>query len=138
MSENAKRDLRPVTARQGECARIILNYFEENGYWPSYKYIATTMGGIGKNAVFGHINALAAKGILESVPNTARAYRLLPLHHTILGVKGSTDGEIVSARGHGQGPGAPGLAGAGDVGPGDVEGRKGKADSGRGSVRKKR
>jgi len=68
---------RPLTARQMLCAKIILDYHSNNGYWPLLSDVAEAMGGINRSAVAGHLKALKAKQILESV--ASRAFKILPL-----------------------------------------------------------
>ena len=59
------------------CAKIILDYHSNNGYWPLLSDVAEAMGGINRSAVAGHLKALKAKQILESV--ASRAFKILPL-----------------------------------------------------------
>lgn len=66
-----------LTNRQKECLDFIIEHQEDNGYSPSIRQIADAMGGIGTNAVFGHLMALENKGYIERVAGLARAIRIL-------------------------------------------------------------
>jgi SOS-response transcriptional repressor LexA len=68
---------RPLTTRQMLCAKIILDYHSNNGYWPLLSDVAEAMGGINRSGVAGHLKALKTKQILESV--ASRAFKILPL-----------------------------------------------------------
>jgi repressor LexA len=66
-----------LTKRQEECLDFIVEHQEKQGYSPSIRQIAESMGGIGTNAVFGHLMALEAKGYIERPSGIARAIRVL-------------------------------------------------------------
>lgn len=66
-----------LTARQEQCLDYIVEHQEKEGYSPSIRQIADSMGGIGTNAVFGHLMALEAKGYIERPAGLARAIRVL-------------------------------------------------------------
>lgn len=66
-----------LTERQKQCLDIIADHQEEKGYSPSIRQIADAMGGIGTNAVFGHLMALETKGYIEREAGLARAIRIL-------------------------------------------------------------
>jgi repressor LexA len=66
-----------LTDRQKECLDYIIEFQEKRGYSPSIRQIADEMGGIGTNAVFGHLMALESKGYIEREAGLARAIRIL-------------------------------------------------------------
>lgn len=66
-----------LTDRQKQCLDFIADHQDEKGYSPSIRQIADFMGGIGTNAVHGHLMALEAKGYIEREAGLARAIRIL-------------------------------------------------------------
>lgn len=66
-----------LTDRQKECLDFIAEHQDDKGYSPSIRQIADHMGGIGTNAVFGHLMALESKGYIEREAGLARAIRIL-------------------------------------------------------------
>jgi repressor LexA len=67
-----------LTQRQKECLKAIERISRSNGYPPSMREISDALGGISTNAVFGHLNALQAKGYIKRDPAIARSIQLVP------------------------------------------------------------
>ncbi len=62
--------------------RAILDYMKahvsEHSYWPSIRDIQAKFRFASTNAVFGHLQALERKGVLQRIPGAARAYKIAP------------------------------------------------------------
>jgi SOS regulatory protein LexA len=62
--------------------RAILDYMKahvaEHTYWPSIRDIQAKFRFASTNAVFGHLQALERKGVLQRIPGAARAYKIVP------------------------------------------------------------
>ena len=62
--------------------RAILDYMKahvaEHSYWPSIRDIQAKFRFASTNAVFGHLQALERKGVLQRIPGAARAYKIVP------------------------------------------------------------
>lgn len=62
--------------------RAILDYMKahvaEHSYWPSIRDIQAKFRFASTNAVFGHLQALERKGVLQRIPGAARAYKMVP------------------------------------------------------------
>ena len=60
--------------------RAILDYMKahvaEHTYWPSIRDIQAKFRFASTNAVFGHLQALERKGVLQRIPGAARAYKI--------------------------------------------------------------
>jgi len=67
----------PLTARQSEILEVIRNYVAETGRPPSRPELAKMLGISSTNGVFKHLDALAKKGAIELVTNTARGIRVV-------------------------------------------------------------
>ena len=65
-----------LTARQAEILEVIRGYVAENGRPPSRPELARMLGIASTNGVFKHLDALARKGAIELLPNSARGIRV--------------------------------------------------------------
>ena len=66
-----------LTARQAEILEVIRGYVAETGRPPSRPELAKMLGIASTNGVFKHLDALARKGAIELLPNSARGIRVL-------------------------------------------------------------
>ncbi|QJR15108.1 transcriptional repressor LexA [Usitatibacter palustris] len=66
-----------LTARQAEILDIIRRHIAETGVPPSRPELSKMLGIASTNGVFKHLAALAKKGAIELVPNSARGIRLV-------------------------------------------------------------
>jgi repressor LexA len=66
----------PLTARQAEILEIIRSHVAETGRPPSRPELAKLLGIASTNGVFKHLDALARKGAIELLPNSARGIRV--------------------------------------------------------------
>jgi repressor LexA len=66
----------PLTARQAEILEIIRGHVAETGRPPSRPELARMLGIASTNGVFKHLDALARKGAIELLPNSARGIRI--------------------------------------------------------------
>ena len=62
--------------------QAILDYMKahvvQHSYWPSIRDIQAKFRFASTNAVFGHLQALERKGVLQRIPGAARAYKIAP------------------------------------------------------------
>lgn len=65
--------IQDLTDRQKEIVSHISAYHTRNGYSPSVRDLSDLMGGISTNAVHGHIEACARKGLVTRHPKIARS-----------------------------------------------------------------
>jgi repressor LexA len=69
--------MKSLTERQKECLKAIKAIARTKGYPPSMREISDALGGISTNAVFGHLEALQAKGYIKRDPSIARSIQVL-------------------------------------------------------------
>lgn len=69
--------MRLLTARQREILDLIRQWLREEGVPPTIAEIGDALGLRSSNAVRGHLQALARKGLIELRPSLARGIRLL-------------------------------------------------------------
>ena len=67
----------PLTPRQAEILEAIRNHISETGRPPSQPELSKVLGIASTNAVFKHLAALAKKGAIELIPNSARGIRVM-------------------------------------------------------------
>lgn len=67
----------PLTARQAEILEAIRQHVAETGVPPSRPELAKALGIASTNGVFKHLDALAKKGAIELIPNSARGIRVM-------------------------------------------------------------
>jgi SOS-response transcriptional repressor LexA len=70
---NTPSTIQDLTDRQREIVGHISAYHIRNGYSPSVRDLSDLMGGISTNAVHGHIEACARKGLVSRHPKIARS-----------------------------------------------------------------
>jgi len=58
--------LPPLTKKQKEVLNAIENFIQENGYTPSYREIAETLGLSSPSTVHQHVQALCEKGVINT------------------------------------------------------------------------
>lgn len=66
-----------LTQRQKECLKAIKVAKAQKGYAPSYRELSDALGCISTNAVFGHLNALQAKGYITRDAAIARSIQIV-------------------------------------------------------------
>jgi len=66
-----------LTQRQKECLKAIKVAKAQRGYAPSYRELSEALGCISTNAVFGHLNALQAKGYITRDTAIARSIQIV-------------------------------------------------------------
>ena len=83
--------------------KAILDYMKahmtENSYWPSIRDIQAKFRFASTNAVYGHLQALERKGVLQRIPGAARAYKIAvepeaDLSETVIRYEGPGDDAI--------------------------------------------
>jgi repressor LexA len=67
----------PLTRRQAEILEAIRQQIAETGVPPSRPELAKALGIASTNGVFKHLDALAKKGAIELIPNSARGIRVM-------------------------------------------------------------
>jgi repressor LexA len=67
----------PLTPRQAEILEAIRQQIAETGVPPSRPELAKALGIASTNGVFKHLDALAKKGAIELIPNSARGIRVM-------------------------------------------------------------
>ena len=83
--------------------KAILDYMKahvsEHSYWPSIRDIQAKFRFASTNAVFGHLQALERKGVLQRIPGAARAYKVAPeaaedLSETVIRYEGPDENSV--------------------------------------------
>ena len=83
--------------------KAILDYMKahvsEHSYWPSIRDIQAKFRFASTNAVFGHLQALERKGVLQRIPGAARAYKVAPeaaedLSETVIRYEGPDENAV--------------------------------------------
>jgi repressor LexA len=69
--------MQALTSRQSEILDFIQTRSRDTGYPPTHEDIVQAFGFSSRNAARDHLQALARKGYIELVPNSARGIRML-------------------------------------------------------------
>lgn len=88
--------MKSITPRQQEILDHIRQTLRQSGVPPTIAEIADALGIKSTNAVRGHLQALARKGVIELMPSLARGIRLL--EHRILDDALSVIGRVAAGR----------------------------------------
>lgn len=67
-----------LTQKQQAILDYMKAHVSEHSYWPSIRDIQGKFRFASTNAVFGHLQALERKGVLQRIPGAARAYKIAP------------------------------------------------------------
>ncbi len=67
-----------LTKKQAAILDYMKAHVAEHSYWPSIRDIQAKFRFASTNAVFGHLQALERKGVLQRIPGAARAYKVAP------------------------------------------------------------
>jgi len=67
-----------LTKKQQAILDYMREHVSEHSYWPSIRDIQAKFRFASTNAVFGHLQALERKGVLQRIPGAARAYKIAP------------------------------------------------------------
>jgi repressor LexA len=67
-----------LTKKQQAILDYMKGFVIEHSYWPSIRDIQAKFRFASTNAVFGHLQALERKGVLQRIPGAARAYKIAP------------------------------------------------------------
>ncbi|HWS86446.1 MAG TPA: helix-turn-helix domain-containing protein [Pyrinomonadaceae bacterium] len=73
--EDALRGLPPLTDKQAECLRYVLDYFLERRYYPTQREVAAAMS-LNSSTAESYLKPLIQKGYLEREPRRRRNVRL--------------------------------------------------------------
>lgn len=74
-----------ITARQREIIAHIQAFHKAKGYSPSVRDLSDLMGGISTNAIHGHLDACARKGLVSRHPKVARSLTVTEAGLAIIG-----------------------------------------------------
>ena len=90
-----------LTKKQQAILDYMRQHVAELSYWPSIRDIQAKFRFASTNAVFGHLQALERKGVLQRIPGAARAYKIAPevsvdLADTVIRYEGPSDDQIVN------------------------------------------
>jgi repressor LexA len=85
-----------LTKKQQAILDYMKAHVSEHSYWPSIRDIQAKFRFASTNAVFGHLQALERKGVLQRIPGAARAYKIAPevipdLSETVIRYEGPDD-----------------------------------------------
>ena len=88
-----------LTKKQQAILDYMRQHVAELSYWPSIRDIQAKFRFASTNAVFGHLQALERKGVLQRIPGAARAYKIAPevsvdLADTVIRYEGPSDDQI--------------------------------------------
>jgi len=88
-----------LTKKQQAILDYMKDHVSQHSYWPSIRDIQAKFRFASTNAVFGHLQALERKGVLQRIPGAARAYKIAPevvpdLSETVIRYEGP-DGEAL-------------------------------------------
>ena len=67
-----------LTKKQQAILDYMKGFVAQHSYWPSIRDIQAKFHFASTNAVFGHLQALERKGVLQRIPGAARAYKIAP------------------------------------------------------------
>lgn len=70
--------MKALSPRQSKALSVISRAIQEQGFPPSVREISDQMGGIGLNAIHGHLSALEHKGYIKRIPGLARSIVIIP------------------------------------------------------------
>lgn len=74
---NETTEKTPLTTQQQKVFDFVLEFKENNHFWPSLRDIRDAFGWTSINTVECHLRSIEAKGYLYRIPNIARAYVIL-------------------------------------------------------------
>ena len=85
-----------LTKKQQAILDYMKDHVSQHSYWPSIRDIQAKFRFASTNAVFGHLQALERKGVLQRIPGAARAYKIAPevvpdLSETVIRYEGPDD-----------------------------------------------
>jgi repressor LexA len=85
-----------LTKKQQAILDYMKDHVTQHSYWPSIRDIQAKFRFASTNAVFGHLQALERKGVLQRIPGAARAYKIAPevvpdLSETVIRYEGPDD-----------------------------------------------
>ncbi|NBX33825.1 repressor LexA [bacterium] len=85
-----------LTKKQQAILDYMKGHVTQHSYWPSIRDIQAKFRFASTNAVFGHLQALERKGVLQRIPGAARAYKIAPevvpdLSETVIRYEGPDD-----------------------------------------------
>ena len=85
-----------LTQKQQAILDYMKDHVSQHSYWPSIRDIQAKFRFASTNAVFGHLQALERKGVLQRIPGAARAYKIAPevvpdLSETVIRYEGPDD-----------------------------------------------
>jgi repressor LexA len=85
-----------LTKKQQAILDYMKDHLSRHSYWPSIRDIQAKFRFASTNAVFGHLQALERKGVIQRVPGAARAYKISPevypdLSETVITYEGPDD-----------------------------------------------
>lgn len=85
-----------LTKKQQAILDYMKGHVSQHSYWPSIRDIQAKFRFASTNAVFGHLQALERKGVLQRIPGAARAYKIAPeivpdLSETVIRYEGPDD-----------------------------------------------
>jgi repressor LexA len=85
-----------LTKKQQAILDYMKDHVVQHSYWPSIRDIQAKFRFASTNAVFGHLQALERKGVLQRIPGAARAYKIAPevvpdLSETVIRYEGPDD-----------------------------------------------
>ena len=66
-----------MTKNQSKLLKYIKEFWEENGYCPSYKDMCGAMGMKSRSGIHGMVVSLEARGFITRIPNAARSIQLV-------------------------------------------------------------
>lgn len=67
-----------LTKKQAAILEYMKSHVAQHSYWPSIRDIQAKFRFASTNAVFGHLQALERKGVIQRIPGAARAYKIAP------------------------------------------------------------
>lgn len=67
-----------LTKKQAAILEYMKGHVAQHSYWPSIRDIQARFRFASTNGVFGHLQALERKGVLQRIPGAARAYKIAP------------------------------------------------------------
>ena len=65
-----------LTKKQQAILDYMKGHVAQHSYWPSIRDIQAKFRFASTNAVFGHLQALERKGVIQRIPGAARAYKI--------------------------------------------------------------
>lgn len=71
------KDKKPLTEKEYETYKFLIDYIKENGYAPSYQEMTEAFGFKSTATMYTRMHKLESKGLIETKPGQPRAIKVI-------------------------------------------------------------